>query len=228
MEGLSVIKEIKKVQIALLAFGVFVVCYNFYEFITQKYSTSQGITFIVESLLGIALIFMPQVILKVFKLKIPAAIVLFYWFFLFISVFLGTGMHLISIISFWDKILHAVSPMVLTALGYGLIGYLMKDAEISKTSPWLFLLFGFAFAGLCGVFWEFWEFLCDQFLGMNLRRFAASDGTLFVGRAALMDTMGDLLTNTIGAALMGLFAWSQSKKDERYFESYKLEKVKNT
>lgn len=49
MEGLSVIKEIKKVQIALLAFGVFVVCYNFYEFITQKYSTSQGITFIVES-----------------------------------------------------------------------------------------------------------------------------------------------------------------------------------
>lgn len=222
------IKEIKKVQIALLAFGVFVVCYNFYEFITQKYSTSQGITFIVESLLGIALIFMPQVILKVFKLKIPAAIVLFYWFFLFISVFLGTGMHLISIISFWDKILHAVSPMVLTALGYGLIGYLMKDAEISKTSPWLFLLFGFAFAGLCGVFWEFWEFLCDQFLCMNLQRFAASDGTLFVGRAALMDTMGDLLTNTIGAALMGLFAWSQSKKDERYFESYKLEKVKNT
>lgn len=222
------IKEIKKVQIALLAFGVFVVCYNFYEFITQKYSTSQGITFIVESLLGIALIFMPQVILKVFKLKIPAAIVLFYWFFLFISVFLGTGMHLISIISFWDKILHAVSPMVLTALGYGLIGYLMKDAEISKTSPWLFLLFGFAFAGLCGVFWEFWEFLCDQFLGMNFQRFAASDGTLFVGRAALMDTMGDLLTNTIGAALMGLFAWSQSKKDERYFESYKLEKVKNT
>ncbi len=81
------IKEIKKVQIALLAFGVFVVCYNFYEFITQKYSTSQGITFIVESLLGIALIFMPQVILTVFKLKIPAAIVLFYWFFLFISVF---------------------------------------------------------------------------------------------------------------------------------------------
>ena len=72
------------------------------------------------------------------------------------------------------------------------------------------------------------KFLCDQFLGMNLQRFAASDGTLFVGRAALMDTMGDLLTNTIGAALMGLFAWSQSKKDERYFESYKLEKVKNT
>ena len=96
------IKEIKKVQIALLAFGVFVVCYNFYEFITQKYSTSQGITFIVESLLGIALIFMPQVILKVFKLKIPAAIVLFTGFLVHLCL-LGTGMHLISIISFGTK-----------------------------------------------------------------------------------------------------------------------------
>ncbi|MDT2837806.1 hypothetical protein P7H50_13145 [Enterococcus durans] len=216
-------KTVKKVQIALVVFGLFVVCYNIFEFITNKYSTTQGITFIIESLAGIVLIFLPQIMKKLFHLHIPDAIVLFYWFFLFISVFLGTGMHLISIISFWDKILHAVSPMVLTALGYGLIGLLLKKAPIAKTSPWLFLLFGFAFAGLCGVFWEFWEFLCDQFLGMNLQRFAASDGTLFVGRAALMDTMGDLLTNTVGALLMGIFAWVQGKNDPAYFESYRLE-----
>nr|WP_242589902.1 hypothetical protein [Enterococcus sp. DIV0660C] len=221
-----IINELKKVQIALLAFGVFVVSYNIFEFVTQKYSTTQGITFIVESLAGIVLIFLPQIIFKLFKIKIPAAIVLFYWFFLFISVFLGTGLHLISIIPFWDKILHAVSPMVLTALGYGLIGYLMKDATIEKTSPWLFLLFGFAFAGTCGVFWEFWEFLCDQFLGMNLQRFAASNGTLFIGRAALMDTMGDLFTNTMGALFMGIFAWANSRKNLAYFKSYRLEKVK--
>lgn len=218
-------KTVKNVQIALVAFGVFVAGYNIFEFMTQKYSTTQGITFIIESLAGILLIYLPQIIRKLFKIHVPDAIILFYWFFLFISVFLGTGMHLISIISFWDKILHAVSPMVLTALGYGLIGYLMKDAPIAKSSPWLFLLFGFAFAGLCGVFWEFWEFLCDQFLGMNLQRFAASDGTLFVGREALMDTMGDLLTNTIGAFLMGLFAWLQSRKNPDYFESYRLEKL---
>lgn len=221
-----IINELKKVQIALLAFGVFVVGYNIFEFVTQKYSTTQGITFIVESLAGIVLIFLPQIIFKLFKIKIPAAIILFYWFFLFISVFLGTGLHLISIIPFWDKILHAVSPMVLTALGYGLIGYLMKDAPIEKTSPWLFLLFGFAFAGTCGVFWEFWEFLCDQFLGMNLQRFAASNGTLFIGRAALMDTMGDLFTNTMGALFMGIFTWTNSRKNLAYFKSYRLEKVK--
>ncbi|QNG05584.1 hypothetical protein FQ488_07700 [Enterococcus hirae] len=219
-------KTMKKIQLALVAFGVFVVCYNLYEFITKKYSTTQGVTFIIESLAGILLIFLPQIVRKIAKLSVPDAIVLFYWFFLFISVFLGTGMHLISIISFWDKILHAVSPMVLTALGYGLIGLLLKDAPIAKTSPWLFLLFGFAFAGLCGVFWEFWEFLCDQFLGMNLQRFAASDGTLFVGRAALMDTMGDLFTNTIGALVMGIFAWTQGRNNRDYFENYRLKILK--
>lgn len=219
-------KTMKKIQLALVAFGVFVVCYNLYEFITKKYSTTQGVTFIIESLAGILLIFLPQIVRKIAKLYVPDAIVLFYWFFLFISVFLGTGMHLISIISFWDKILHAVSPMVLTALGYGLIGLLLKDAPIAKTSPWLFLLFGFAFAGLCGVFWEFWEFLCDQFLGMNLQRFAASDGTLFVGRAALMDTMGDLFTNMIGALVMGIFAWTQGRNNRDYFENYRLKILK--
>ena len=219
-------KTMKKIQLALVAFGVFVVCYNLYEFITKKYSTTQGVTFIIESLAGILLIFLPQIVRKIAKLYGPDAIVLFYWFFLFISVFLGTGMHLISIISFWDKILHAVSPMVLTALGYGLIGLLLKDAPIATTSPWLFLLFGFAFAGLCGVFWEFWEFLCDQFLGMNLQRFAASDGTLFVGRAALMDTMGDLFTNTIGALVMGIFAWTQGRNNRDYFENYRLKILK--
>jgi hypothetical protein len=222
MGACSVNKTMKKIQTTLLIFGTFVVCYNIYEFTVQKYSTTQGFTFIIESLAGILLIFLPQIVRKIARIYVPDAIVLFYWFFLFISVFLGTGMHLISIISFWDKILHAVSPMVLTALGYGLIGLLMKDAPISKTSPWLFLLFGFAFAGVCGVFWEFWEFLCDQFLGMNLQRFAASDGTLFVGRAALMDTMGDLFTNTIGALFMGIFAWLQGKNKQNYFDNYRI------
>ncbi|WP_369886378.1 hypothetical protein [Enterococcus ratti] len=216
----------KKIQTALLFFGALVVCYNLYEFFLKKYSMTQGITFIIESSAGILLIFLPQIVKKLTKLCIPDAIVLFYWFFLFISVFLGTGMHLISIVSFWDKILHAVSPMVLTALGYGLIGLLLKEAPISKTSPWLFLLFGFAFAGVCGVFWEFWEFLCDQFLGMNLQRFASSNGTVFVGRAALMDTMGDLLTNTIGALLMGIFTWLQGKNNPNYFENYRLKVLK--
>lgn len=216
----------KKVQTGLIAFGLVCLAYNIFEFAIAKYSTKQGIIFIVECLAGIALIFLPQLVKKIFKLIIPTNIVYFYWFFLVISVFLGTSLHMISIISFWDKILHAVSPMVLTALGYGLIGLFMKDASIPKTSPWLFLLFGFAFAGLCGVFWEFWEFICDSLGDMNLQRYATSAGKALVGRAALMDTMGDLFTNTIGALVMGIFAGIGAKGKPAYFESYRLKSLR--
>ena len=75
-------KTMKKIQLALVVFGVFVVCYNLYEFITKKYSTTQGVTFIIESLAGILLIFLPQIVRKIAKLYVPDAIVLFYWFFL--------------------------------------------------------------------------------------------------------------------------------------------------
>lgn len=219
--------SVKKVQIKLVIFGIFIVCYNIFEFIMQKYYPTQSIIFIIESLTGILLIFFPQMISKLIRIYVPDTIILFYWFFLFISVFLGTGLHWINIISFWDKILHAVSSMILTALGYGLIGYLMKETSIAKVSPWLFLLFGFAFSGLCGIFWEFWEFLCDQFLSMNLQRFAASNGTFFIGREALIDTMGDLLINTIGAFMTGIFAWIQGCKDPDYFEIYRLKNCIN-
>ncbi|WP_407856920.1 hypothetical protein [Enterococcus hailinensis] len=215
----------KKYRMALIIFGLICLLYNVYEVIIAKYSTKQGIIFVVECLAGIALIFLPEIIEKVLKISLPEKIIYFYWFFLVISVFLGTSLHMISIISFWDKILHSVSPMVLTALGYGLIGFLMKNADISKTSPWLFLLFGFAFAGVCGVFWEFWEFLCDTIADMNLQRYATSAGTLLIGRAALMDTMGDLLTNTIGALLMGIYASIQSRGNAAYFEEYRLKKL---
>ena len=111
--------------------------------------------------------------------------------------------------------------MVLTALGYGIAILALKKAQSKAVSPWLFLLFGFAFAGVCGVFWEFWEFLCDTIGDMNLQRYRAG-GVDLIGRAALMDTMGDLLTNTIGAILMGIFAFTQSKGDASYFEKYRI------
>ncbi|MEG0628746.1 MAG: hypothetical protein RR492_06835 [Enterococcus sp.] len=215
----------KKYRSALLIFAAICLAYNIYEFAIGKYSTRQGIIFIIECLAGVALIFLPEIITKLFRLVLPEKIVYFYWFFLVISVFLGTSLHMISIVSFWDKILHSVSPMVLTALGYGLIGFFMKEADISKTSPWLFFLFGVAFAGVCGVFWEFWEFLCDTIADMNLQRYATSTGELLVGRAALMDTMGDLLTNTIGAVLMGIYALVQSHGKPDYFEEYRLKKL---
>jgi hypothetical protein len=52
------------------------------------------------------------------------------------------------------------------------------------------------------------------------------DGVEFVGRAALSDTMGDLLINTIGAVIMGVFSWNQYRKNAKYFEGYQIQILK--
>lgn len=219
----------KKVQLAFTVFGGLVFIFNIWEFIVERLPRKEMTVILIECLAGIALIYLPQIFKKVLKLEIPKATVYFYWFFLLISVFIGTCLHVIRFLNGWDKVLHTVSPMVLTALGYGLIAMFLKKAKIEDTSPWLFLLFGFAFAGLCGVFWEFWEFLCDQFFNMNLQRYLDSpdsSGAPLIGRAALMDTMGDLFTNTLGAFIMLVFAAIHGKGKPAYFESYEIKKVK--
>ena len=217
-------KKYKQIKYFLLVFGLFCFIYNVWELIDGKYSTKQGVTFVLECLLGIVLIFLPEFISKIFKIVIPEAIIYFYWFFLFISVFVGTSLHMISIIYFWDKILHLISPMLLTAIGYGLIGYLLKDTKQSSVSPWLFLIFGFAFAGLCGVIWEFWEFICDSIGNMNLQRYNHSNGQPFIGREALMDTMGDLFTNTLGALIMTAYSFIKNNHSNDYFKQYTVKK----
>ncbi|OTN76329.1 hypothetical protein A5886_001406 [Enterococcus sp. 8G7_MSG3316] len=217
----------QRIQQVFTIFGFLVLGFSIWEFFQNVYPQSQGLMFIAQAILGILLIFVPEYSKKLLKVQLPNATVYFYWFFLLISVFMGTILHLIEIVSFWDKILHAVSPMVLTAVGYGLICILLKETPVSKVSPWLFLLMGFAFAGLCGIFWEFWEFMCDSIGGMNLQRYATLDGTDFIGREALMDTMGDLLTNTIGAALMGVIAYFQGRGKPEYFDSYRIQKINN-
>ena len=113
---------------------------------TAKYSTKQGVTFVIECLLGIGLIFLPDLVNKFLKLLChrPSFILLV---FLFISVFLGTSLHMISIISFWDKILHFVSPMLLTAVGYGIAGFLLKKTKYADVSPWLFYYLGLHLQG---------------------------------------------------------------------------------
>ena len=81
-----------------------------------------------------------------------------------------------------------------------------------------------AFAVFCGVLWEFYEFTCDSF-GMNLQRYMKA-GHLLLGRAALLDTMGDLLADFIGAVIFAVILGVQLKKDAGFMEQFYFKKIK--
>lgn len=167
-----------------------------------------------EMFLGIILCFLPYFIEKSFKLITPALLKNMYWLFILFSVFLGTGLSFYSKVYYWDKFLHFSSAMLLVALGIGFLSYLMPKFDHLTVST--VILFGFFFAMTAGVFWEFYEFTFDGLLHLNMQRFLTSSGKELLGRAALMDTMSDLFTNTFGALIFSIFCYFKAKSNPKW------------
>ena len=55
-----------------------------------------------------------------------------------------------------------------------------------------------------------------------MRKFGLEDGTPFLGRAALMDTMKDLIVDTIGAAVMSVIGYISLKYEKGWVEKLLL------
>ena len=76
-------------------------------------------------------------------------------------------------------------------------------------------MFSFCFAVSIGAVWEIYEFSFDGLLGLNMQKFLLADGTPLVGRAALTDTMKDIIVDTIGALIASLKRARQAQGDLR-------------
>ena len=95
----------------LLLFGLITLGVNVVGMIQATSGNAYQILTI-EMIAGIALIFVPFLFTKRTGLIFPKIIRLYYWFFLFIAVFLGTGLKFMTIFPLWDKLLHAASPIM--------------------------------------------------------------------------------------------------------------------
>ena len=186
-------------------------------------SKKDSLFYAFQMLMGILILFVPKIVGKVFKLKVPSILENMYLIFILFAVFIGTGMGFYSKVFIWDKILHFSSAMLLVALGYAIIGLLIKDKEkfSEATNPLLITLFAFFFAMTMGVVWEFYEFTFDGLLNLNMQRFAGK-----VGREALLDTMEDLFINTAGAICYSLYSHYQLKTNFEYLEKISFGKNK--
>ncbi|MDI9498858.1 MAG: hypothetical protein QM270_10310 [Bacillota bacterium] len=169
-----------------------------------------------QALAGIILTPLAGLLDRRSRLAIPPLPRSLFAIFLLCALGLGSAWSLCEVIAGWDKLLHASSAALLTLLGAGLLHSRLPNGktDIGRTTT-----AGFCFAGTAGVFWEFFEFLVDSLLGLNSQRFRAPDGTALCGQAALLDTMGDLLTNTLGALGMALILTLLFRHDSRRIDS---------
>lgn len=177
------------------------------------------ILMLTQCVLGVIAFFLPNMLSKKLKIVIPTNMYIVYVLFLWGAVFLGEVRNFYYRVPHWDTILHTCSGAMLGALGFSFINILNKHEKVHvKLAPIFVAIFAFAFAVSLGVMWEIYEFTFDGILGLNMQKFALENGTQLVGRAALADTMEDLIVDCIGAFTMSTIGYISLKYKKGWIE----------
>lgn len=160
---------------------------------------------LIQCIVGIVGYLLPNIISKKTKIVIPSKMYIAYILFLYAAVFLGEIRNYYYKIPHWDIILHTFSGTMLGALGFSFVNILNKHEKVSvKLSPLFVAIFAFCFAITLDVMWEIYEFTFDGLLGVNMQKYALEDGTQLIGRAAIIDTMEDLIVDSLGAFVIAV------------------------
>ena len=176
-----------------------------------------------QCILGIVAMFFPSIVEKRLKVTIPSTMLVLYTLFLYCAIYLGEVQSFYYNVPHWDTILHGFSGAMLGALGFSFVDILNKTEKFHlNLTPLFVVIFSFSFAVTLGVFWEIYEFAFDGILGLNMQKFALDGGKELVGRAALNDTMKDLIVDAIGALVMSIIGYISLKYEKGWIEKLQL------
>lgn len=159
--------------------------------------------FLILCLICMASIHIPFLCRK-FKIKIPNLIESYFILFLFCTIFLGGGLGFYDLIDHWDDFLHINSGILFGSIGCILVKVLNRNHKRLLLSPIFIALYVFCFAIAIGTIWEIAEFITDSITNGNNQSYMLKNGTVLVGHAALIDTMKDIMNNTLGAYIVAI------------------------
>lgn len=144
-----------------------------------------------------------------------------------LTFILGLLFSFYVIIPGYDSFAHFINGGLLVLVGIMVLSIFVKKDVHKQLSPGFIVLFAFSFAALIGVFWEIIEFLSDVVVGSNMQRFADLEtGVEFVGQEALLDTMKDIILNTIGGLIVSIMVYFDLKRDLPYINKMNIKRIK--
>lgn len=120
----------------------------------------------------------------------------------------GTVLEFYHKFFWWDTMLHFASGIIFYLVGETVIKQLNEKTTKANISIIIIIAFSILFALSSGVVWEIFEFIIDISLGQNMQ--ITED---LHGRDAVMDTMIDLISLTLGTTIIGLLDIYRKKKD---------------
>ncbi|MFD3155488.1 hypothetical protein ACFIJ5_01195 [Haloimpatiens sp. FM7330] len=155
------------------------------------------------ALLTLCLTFLPFIIAKKNHIKLPPSFQIIILLFIFASQYLGEMKNYYLKFWWWDLMLHTLSGLILGFLGFLLVYILNKEEKVNVyLSPFFMALFAFTFAVSVGALWEIFEFSMDNIFGLNMQK------------SGLVDTMWDLIVDSIGAIVAAFSGYLYEKNRE--------------
>lgn len=147
---------------------------------------------------------------KVAGKRLPDGIYAFTRYFSVGALVFGRTYDFYGLVPYWDKLLHTLSGVLFTLLGFCFApDYRGKHELLYK------ILFAFMFSLAVGYMWEIVEFTSDSLFSLDSQRWqggivADLGGGLYVTDtprgAGLLDTMTDMLVNLLGTIVTLPFA----------------------
>ena len=148
---------------------------------------------------------------KILKIKLEEKLKIAIILFIFGAQCLGTVLDFYGKFLWWDTMLHTISGVIFFFVGETVIRQLNKQEELKSK---IIILFAVCFAMATGVIWEIFEFLVDGILGQNMQVVKG-----MIGREAIMDTMIDLISVTIGTVLTAYVKVITNKRNKKGIKS---------
>lgn len=122
-------------------------------------------------LLTLVLLIVPSFLQVALHIELPTMLEITMLIFIFAAEILGEIFNFYSIFPFWDTVLHTLNGFLAAAIGLSLVRLLNKsDRLLIYLSPLFTSIVAFCFSMTIGVFWEFFEFSMDRFLGFDMQK----------------------------------------------------------
>jgi hypothetical protein len=144
-----------------------------------------------------------------YRIVVPPEFQLTAALFVFLSVFLGSITGLYERFWWWDVFLHTSSGFLLGIVGFVALFLLNRTDRIPQgMRPGFLCFFAVIFAMALGVVWEVFEFAVDTVRpAANMQR----------RETGVVDTMQDLMVDTLGAAVVAMMGLAYLTKGRYSF-----------
>lgn len=120
--------------------------------------------------LSLVLFLLPAFFEKQLKIEVPPLFEGIIYMFIFAAEILGEVDRFYTAIPGWDTMLHTMNGFLCAAIGFAIVDLLNRHSDHFNLTPLYLAITAFCFSMTIGVLWEFIEFTCDQFWGLDMQK----------------------------------------------------------